>query len=1017
MQESTPQDDARAEAIVVTTLASRVLAWNPAAERLYGIPGSEAVGKLVDDLLTVDGVRWTDHESQRELIRRGTWQGIVRHATRCGREVTVNWSLSRVTLPDASAEIIVAIAVSLGTRVQTEQMLRTSEQKTRSILRAAPIGIGMVVSRVLKEVNEELCRMTGYSSDELLGKSARLLYPTDEDFEYVGREKYRQIAERGTGSVETRWRKKTGEIIDVLLSSTPLDPSDHAEGVTFTALDVTERLRSMAELRESEAKFRSIIEASPLGMHLYALEDDGRLVFQGANPAADRILGVDNSEFIGRTIEEAFPPLAATEIPEHYRAVAARGELWSTAQVNYQDGRIAGAYEVYAFQTSPKRVVAMFQDVAPRLQAEQALRQKTEEVDQFFSSALDLLCIADTSGTFRRLNPEWERTLGYGLDELLGRDILDFVHPDDIVATRERITELTDQKPVSNFLNRFRHKDGSYRWIEWRSYPVGDVIYAAARDVTERMHQETALLESERLNRMIAEMASDYIFHLKVDAEGRAVMDYVSKSFAEITGRTLEQVTTAEAWSDFIHPEDISELLGELRQVVTRRQPVEIECRSFVGGELRWALIYARPELDPRGEHVVGIIGASKDITDRKRMEAEQSKLREQLQQAMKMEAIGRLAGGLAHDFNNLLTGITGNAELALMHLDARSPLVPLLEEVVNAAHRASTLTRQLLAFSRKQITEPRVIDLNDLVANLQKMLTRLIGEDVDLRIVPGKELGSVKLDPGQFEQVIVNLAVNARDAMPDGGTLVLETANVELGQAYCQSHPGMLPGRHVMLAVSDTGTGMDQHVLGRLFEPFFTTKPKGKGTGLGLATIYGTVKQAGGTVEVDSEPGRGSTFRVYLPTVSERAVKWVPERQSEDLPRGHEIVLLVEDENTVRDLAERILILLGYTVFTAGNGSEALALADQRTARIDLLFTDVVMPGMSGRELAARLLPKHPETKVLYASGYTENVIVHHGVVDEGVYLIGKPYSMRGLAQKLREVLDGTGLAKPPGN
>jgi two-component system, cell cycle sensor histidine kinase and response regulator CckA len=1015
MLKSIGQGDTQPEAVIVTTLEHRVLAWGQGAEGLYGILGSEAVGRLVDELITVDGGLWTEHGGQREVVQRGSWQGTVRHATRSGRESAVRWSLSRVSLPDTAAPFIVAVAASLGARVSTGQLLQASEQKTRSILRAAPIGIGMVVGRVLREVNEELCRMTGYSSDELLGNSARMLYPSDEDYEYVGREKYRQIAERGTGTVETHWRKKSGEIIDVLLSSTPLDPADQAHGVTFTALDITARLRNVAELRESEAKFRSIIESSPLGMHLYALEEDGRLVFEGANPAADRILGVANAQFIGLTIEQAFPPLAHTEIPERYRAVASGAGLWSTSQVDYQDGRIAGAYEVHAFQTSPNRMVVMFQDVTARLRAEAALREKTAELDRFFSSALDLLCIADTSGTFRRLNPEWERTLGYALDELVGQEFLDFVHPDDIAPTRQRLAELAEQKPVANFRNRYRHKDGSYRWIEWRAYPVGELIYAAARDVTDRMTEQAALLESERLNRMIAEMASDYVFHLRVDPEGRAVMDYVSRSFREITGRTLEQVADVEQWADFTHPEDIPKVWAELARVIGEKQPVEVECRWFVRGELRWTHIYARPELDPEGQRVVGIIGASKDITDQKRMEAEQAKLREQLQQAMKMEAIGRLAGGLAHDFNNLLTGIIGNADLALMDLDPSSPVVALLHEVIKAGRSAATLTQQLLAFSRKQMTEPRVINLNDLVGNLQNMLARLIGEDIDLRVVVGQDLASVKLDPARFEQVIVHLAVNARDAMPDGGAMVLETANVELSQDYCETHPGAVAGRYVMLAVSDTGTGMSQQVLDHLFEPFFTTKPKGKGTGLGLATIYGTVKQAGGSIEVYSELGKGSTFKVYLPAVSERPAKWSPALKSPELPTGHEVVLLVEDEDTVRGLAERVLGRLGYTVLCAHSGAEALEIAERRAEGIDLLLTDVVMPGMSGRDLAHRLRPTHPEAKVLYASGYTENVIVHHGVVDEGISFIGKPYSTRDLARKVREVLDGTAQGKSP--
>jgi len=341
-------------------------------------------------------------------------------------------------------------------RPEADRTQRASEQKIRSILRAAPIGIGMVVDRVIREANDELCRMTGYPAAELLGRNARILYPSQEDFDFVGREKYRQIAEKGTGTVETRWQRKSGEIIDVLLSSTPLDPADHSEGVTFTALDITERKRVLLELQE-----------------------------------------------------------------------------------------------------------------------------KSEEIDRFFSSALDLLCIADTDGRFRRLNPEWERTLGYRLEELLGRPFLDFVHPDDLAATRERVAVLMGQAPVANFTNRYRHRDGSYRWIEWRSFPAGKIIYAAARDVTERQKHEAALLESERLNRMIAEMASDYIFHLRVEADGRAIMDYASQSFSEITGWTLAQVADVASWGAFIHPEDVARIAAELRRVIAEGQPAELECRSL----------------------------------------------------------------------------------------------------------------------------------------------------------------------------------------------------------------------------------------------------------------------------------------------------------------------------------------------------------------------------------------------------------------------------------------------------
>jgi signal transduction histidine kinase/CheY-like chemotaxis protein len=395
------------------------------------------------------------------------------------------------------------------------------------------------------------------------------------------------------------------------------------------------------------------------------------------------------------------------------------------------------------------------------------------------------------------------------------------------------------------------------------------------------------------------------------------------------------------------------------------------------------------------------------ELSTRKRDDHERTKLQNQLQQAMKMEAVGRLAGGIAHDFNNILTVITGNIELAKLNLMPSDPLMDHLNEVSQASESAASLTRQLLVFSRRQIIEPKVLNLNDLVENLQKMLGRIIGEDIALQTNLSPELYPVKIDPGQFEQVLVNLAVNARDAMPEGGTLVIETRTLELSQEYCAQHSPLQPGAFVLLAVSDTGHGMSQAVKDRLFEPFFTTKPMGQGTGLGLATIFGAVKQAGGSIEVYSEVNLGTAFKIYLPGVEEQAEKLVVPRYALKMPTGHETVLLVEDEASVRELGQRVLKRLGYRVLVAANGGEAFMIAEKHSDDIDLLMTDVIMPGMNGHELAQRLRTIHPEMKVLFTSGYTEDVIVHHGVLEKEIEFIGKPYNIGSLARKLREVLE----------
>ncbi len=405
----------------------------------------------------------------------------------------------------------------------------------------------------------------------------------------------------------------------------------------------------------------------------------------------------------------------------------------------------------------------------------------------------------------------------------------------------------------------------------------------------------------------------------------------------------------------------------------------------------------------------IGFRGILQDISDRKQGEKEMTELQEQLRQSQKIEAIGQLAGGIAHDFNNSLTLIKTSAQLALLELKAGDPLRQTFETIDKATEQSSNLTRQLLAFSRRQIMELQVVNLNSLLQDMDKMLHRVIGEDIDLVIVLAEDLGRVKVDSGQMEQVILNFALNARDAMPTGGKLTIETANVQLDEKYVHTHLGAKMGSYIQVAVSDTGKGMTPEVRDRVFEPFFTTKEKGKGTGLGLSTVYGIVKQSGGNVWVYSEPGKGTTFKVYLPRVDEplqEERKNYPQPEG-GLPRGEETILVAEDEMDVRMLLGQLLRSHGYNVFEAANGGEALMICEKYTGTIDLLMTDVVMPMMSGRELANRLLVLHPEMKVLYMSGYTDDAIVRHGVLEEGVHFIAKPFSVEALALKVREVLD----------
>ncbi|MBN1830155.1 MAG: response regulator [Deltaproteobacteria bacterium] len=453
------------------------------------------------------------------------------------------------------------------------------------------------------------------------------------------------------------------------------------------------------------------------------------------------------------------------------------------------------------------------------------------------------------------------------------------------------------------------------------------------------------------------------------------------------------------AFFDLVHPGDRDKILEDYSRWLEGEQPPEMYLCRIIDkkGKERSVQLTTAPIM---WEKKPGILCFLRDVTDEKKLEA-------QLMQAQKTEAMGRLAGGVAHDFNNMLTVIIGNIEMALMNVASSDPLYNQLQNVANAASRSADLTRQLLAFARKQTIAPKVLNLNDTISGMLKMLRRLIGEDIDLAWRPWVELWPVKIDPSQIDQVLANLCVNARDAIAGVGKVTVETGNIAFDEDYCATHLDFIPGEYVLLAVSDDGCGMDEETRAHLFEPFFTTKSVGKGTGLGLATVFGIVKQNDGFINVYSEPGQGTTFKIYLPRHKAEPAGALMETSAETPPGGRETVLIVEDEMAILDLCKRIIEQLGYTVLTAKTPGEAIRLVEEHTGDIHLLITDVVMPEMNGRELAERLASIKPGLKCLYMSGYTANVIAHRGMLAEGVYFIQKPFSMKDLAAKAREVLN----------
>jgi two-component system cell cycle sensor histidine kinase/response regulator CckA len=536
--------------------------------------------------------------------------------------------------------------------------------------------------------------------------------------------------------------------------------------------------------------------------------------------------------------------------------------------------------------------------------------------------------------------------------------------------------------------------------VEERTAELASANASLRAEMAERERAEEALHKEREFLRVLLETVEDGI--VTCDASG--TLTFFNHATRQIHAEGASPLPPEEWASRYrlYHPD--GETLLQRDEVPLYRalhgeavHNVEVVIRPPQGPP-HTVLVSGHRLFDSRSQPL-GAVAVMHDITERKKLE-------EQFRQAQKMEAVGHLAGGIAHDFNNLLTVILGYSETLLTELSHDRHLRDMVLEVYQVGERAAMLTRQLLAFSRKQVLAPQVVDLNGIVMDLEKMLRRLIGEDIELHVAPAADLGRVFADPGQLEQVLLNLVVNARDAMPRGGQLTIETRNVELDAAYAQDHLAVQPGSYVLLAVSDTGCGMDEATRARLFEPFFTTKEPGKGTGLGLATVYGIVKQSGGDIFVYSEVGRGTTFKIYLPRVQQPLAPPGPKGLGR-MPRGDETVLLVEDEDSVRGLSRHVLLLSGYRVLEARNGDEALGISGDYAGAIDLLLTDVVMPNMGGRELADHMSRQRPTLKVLYLSGYTEDAVVRHGVLAADTAFLQKPFTPAALAQKVRDVLD----------
>ena len=722
------------------------------------------------------------------------------------------------------------------------------------------------------------------------------------------------------------------------------------------------------------------------------------------NPAAEQLYGWTAGEAIGRDVSFLIPPEKLEEwfAYMHKLRAASRVGYFETVRLHRDGQRIDVALTMSCVRDSEGRVVGVSKtsrDIRDRKRAQEALQAIAERYQTLVAATAAIVWDTPPSGEFDTDQMGWTTFTGQTLQQHRGLGWLDAVHPDDREKTDRAWAAAMKERTVYQVEHRLRRADGVYRDMAVRAVPIFNrdrkirEWVGVHTDVTEQKKAESDLRMRDR-----AIQAATQGLMITDPNQPDCPIIYASPACTVLTGYNSQEVLGRNC--RFLQGKDTDPAaVAQLREAIRAGKPCTVELLNYrKDGTPFWNELSIAPVRDEAGR-LMHFIGVQADVTARRHLQS-------QFHQAQKMEAFGQLAGGISHDFNNLLCIINGYSEI-LLSTALDNSAQEMVAEILKAGQRSASLTRQLLVFSRKQVLLPRVFDLNETVRESEKLFRRLIGEDIELHTVSHARLDLINADPGQIEQVLMNLVVNARDAMPQGGKLTIETRNIELTEDYTREHPEVKPGNYVMLSVSDMGTGMTEETRRRLFEPFFTTKEIGKGTGLGLAVVQSIVKQSDGHIEVYSEPGLGTSFKIYLPRALKSQVATKSKLLHRTSPRGTETILLVEDEEAMRVLTMRTLRLCGYVVFDAANGNEALRFAGKSAEPIHLLVTDVVMPGMGGRKLADQLAPLHANMKVLYISGYTDDAVIRHGILHDDVNFLQKPFSAIALAVKVREVLD----------
>lgn len=976
----------------------------------YNLPGFDVFTAMEiaraqgDDVPFIVVTGHVGDELAAECIKRGASDYVLKD--RLGR------------LPQAVKAALEQRELKARTK-EMQKALESNEMRFRSLVQNSRDVVAVIDAKgKVSYVSPTVAELTGFQPEEVIG---------DSGFDYIHPDDQPHIAQhfaellespQGTRTVEVRTRTKDGEWRWIEIRAANRLDNPAIQGIVLNYHDITERKVEQEQrhrLLESQSRLASQLRLllDSTGEGIYGVDLEGRLTF--INTAAADLIGRPADEVLGRVAHEVMHHSHADgqnyllEDCPIYNAIECGDGIQVADEVFWHADGTCFPVEYSSFPIiegeASRGAVVVFKDITDRLEMERTVKKSEELFRNAFNAGKAGMALISPDNRYLSVNDSFCQMLGYTREELMALDWITLTHPEDRevnITLARRLVERV-QKPYHS-TKRYLHKDGSTVWVEFSDAIVqdedGHALYSVTQiqNITERIKAQHAFEQSQELLEGVINNSPALIF-IK-DTEGRYLL--VNDKVVEVRGGPRERFLGHTVFDLF--PESVARQLDtEDRRVLETGRSVEGE-EDFLDldGKVHTYLSIKFPLFNAQGD-CYAICGISTDITERATAKAEREQLEAQLRQAQKMEAVGQLAGGIAHDFNNILAVILNCSEFLAEDIPADSPMRVDVDEIARAGERAGALVHQLLAFSRKEVVEPKVIDLNEVVADMHELLRRSIGEDIELVFLGDPSTPHVQADPGRIEQVLLNLAVNGRDAMPSGGTLTLATGCEVVPEG---ARPGLVPGRYVALTVSDTGEGMDGSIRERVFEPFFTTKSRGDGTGLGLSTVYGIVKQAGGGIYVESAPGKGTTFTILFPECSDDISAVVPGYQPSSL-EGSEQILLVEDEDAVRHLVTRTLEKHGYSVTSFSDGCAALDYFKKNPLQPDLLLTDVIMPNKPGKILADEITALRPDLPTVFMSGYPDEQIAQKGVLDPAQILVRKPFKTPELLETIRSSID----------